>query len=137
MSDVDVDATLSGDSGYEADFYALGFVLLDGDSGFTPTGPDASYALDSALAASSSFDIAGLDVVRGLMATLVGDSEVFAWESWRPAPGAPGRMPAMNAAATLQQFIDALGVGKSVTKTPTANSTVVDPHPPRKPFTPR
>jgi hypothetical protein len=97
----------------------------------------ADLDVTASLSGESTLVSLGPSALFALVVSLSGSSEVLALESWRPTPGAPSRMPTLNAAATLQQFIDALGVGRSVTKTTTANSTVVDPNPPRKPFTPR
>jgi len=68
---------------------------------------------------------------------LFGESDLFAEITWRASPGAPPRMPSTNSAATLQQFIDATGVGRSVTRVTPTHSVVVDPNPPRKPQSPR
>lgn len=66
-----------------------------------------------------------------------GGSIVQAELTWRAHRGAPPPMPSANSGVTLQQFIDAIGGGRSAKAAPAANSTVVDPNPPRKPFTPR
>lgn len=67
----------------------------------------------------------------------VGNSDILAEISWFAFPGSPPRMPTVNSAATLQQFIDATGVSRTTQRVVPNHSAVVDPNPPRKPYTPR
>jgi hypothetical protein len=129
-------ATLGGDSGLTSDLeWLLQPTTLDGDSALSPLDLEALYSAGATLLGDSGLSsLATAHYATG--SSLSGSSTLSVSLSWfRPSP--PNRMPSSNTAATLQQFIDALGVGRSVAKTPTANSTVVDPNPPRKPFTPR
>lgn len=76
--------------------------------------------------------------VLNVSATLTGGATLLqATISWRSHPGSSPGLPASNSALTLEQFKAATGPSKGVSKSPPAVHTIVDPNPPRKPFTPR
>jgi hypothetical protein len=177
MADVDIAATLDGDSSVAADLMAQ-FVLegtLSGDSsvasdlvaqfvlegslsGDSSVAADlmAQFVLQAALSGTSSLTstltILDTDTISfsgdsgisaqvsmryGLTAGLLGGSLVDAFPTWVGAPRPSPTTPSSNSAATLQQFIDALGNGRSASKTQTSQSMAVDKNPPTKPFVPR
>lgn len=133
-----VDSTMAGAASQTAaatGLYALAAALA-GSAGLTV---DVGVLLSATLAsAGSALTISDLFLLQGLSALLQGGGTFFQPNmTWTPHPGAPPPKPAVNAAVTLQQFIDSTGSGRSVTKTQPANNAVVDPNPPRKPFKPR
>jgi hypothetical protein len=122
MPIVDVDTGLSG---------------LQGNSSLTGDAVVA-YELLASLSGGSTLTAAATEADHlTVFPPIVGTSMIAASLTWKAHPGAPPLKPTVNAATTLQQFIDATGSGRSITKTPSASHSVVDPNPPRKPFTPR
>jgi hypothetical protein len=153
-----VNSTLSGGASYSSDLIAA-LALQAAFSGDTSLASDltAAFALDSFFvggaglnasmiafliatleASGSGFTVSDLFVVRWILANLqAGGTFLQANITWTPHPAAPPPKPSINGAATLQQFIDATGSGKSKNKTPPANAGAVDPNPPKKPFKPK
>jgi hypothetical protein len=137
MADVDIAATLDGDSSVTAGLmaqYALhtalsGSSLLMGTLTILDT-DTISFSGDSGISAQASMRY-------GLASGLLGESLVDAFPTWVGAPRPSPTTPSSNSAATLQQFIDALGNGRSASKTQTRQSMAVDKKPPTKPFVPR
>jgi len=132
-----------------------GSFLLDGeaDVGAEPT---VLFSLEASLSGGSdiggsliplfdldfsvvgeSFLVANGSFLLGVSSSLSEESHLLGDISWWAAPGAPPKRPSSNSAATLQQFIDATGVGRSAPRTAPTHSVVVDPNPPRKPQSPR
>lgn len=131
-------AAFAGDTALVSDL--TGSFLFDATlAGSSDMSVTTSILLSATLVASgSAFTISDLTLVEGLVAALQSAGTFLQADlTWKPHPGAPPPKPSINAAATLQQFIDATGSGRSSTKTLPANNAVVDPNPPRKPFKPR
>lgn len=113
-----MDATLTGGADLTASFtILLSAALLADGSGLTVGELLAIYGVNAALEGVADFP----QVELTLMAH----------------PGTVATKPIANSGATLQQFIDATGSSKASQKTQPVSHPVVDPNPPKKPFTPR
>jgi len=116
--------------------YALGGSALAGGATLTV---DAKVLLSAILSSAGAGQVtAVLFLSQGSSVTFAGGATFVNGDlGWTPHPNAPPPKPAVNAAATLQQFIDSTGSGRAATRTPLAGNTVVDPNPPRKPPKPQ
>lgn len=134
-----VASSLSGDSSESAGAtaaYRATASLLGGSSETAAIG--LRLPLSGSLSGGSSFTASGGEAeALTIFPPIIGSSMFEADMSWKAHPGKPVPKPSVNAAATLRQFIDATGTGRTTSKTRPANKSVVDPNPPRKPFKPR
>lgn len=90
------------------------------------------------LADGSALTVGELLAIYGVSAALEGAGDFPQVElTLMPHPGTVATKPIANSGATLQQFIDATGSSKASQKTQPVSHPVVDPNPPKKPFTPR
>lgn len=152
----DVNSSLSGDASVTADAgaaYAVG-AAFNGD---TTLASDLFLVigLNAALDGSADYNASMVAFLSAILAAsgsgfTVGELMFLFWSNlqgggsflqanvtWTPHPGSPPGPPAINAGATLQQFIDATGSNRKRTKTTVANSSSVDSNPVRKPFKPK
>lgn len=142
MPIVDVDTGLSGLQGNSSltGDAVVAYDLLASMSGDSSQVAAAGllFKVTSSLSGGSTLTATGVEADNlTVFPPIIGTSMIVASLTWKAHPGAPPLKPAINAATTLQQFIDATGSGRSITKTPSASHSVVDPNPLRKPFTPR
>jgi len=90
---------------------------------------DLATLIEAQMAGDSDFVLEDFVRVRYLDVVIQGYAAMDLELSWQGHPGPPPLQPTVNSAVTLQKFIDATGVAREASRTPTPDhlTVVVNP----------
>lgn len=97
----------------------------------------ADIDITASLSGEAAFGLSNLEGILVLTALLDSSSSLNPSIYWRSHPSSPTANPSVNSAATLEQFINALGPSRASLKAVTSHRSTVDANPVKKAVAPR